>query len=242
MLGYRAIFLFSFTKLLHFGIMMFYETFIVGVCSIISGIFIGMICSRFFSSILLKLMLGGAPGNNIEFHLTAKSVIVTLLIFISVFIVDSIKSYRIIYRYKLIDLLHAEKKAEKAPKFSKVSCVISVILIISSYCIFLSFKGDQRGLTLIKPGSAACIMLAVGTYLLFHNIIIWIIYKLKANIDFYLKPDNLLSTSQLGYQVKSNSNILCLVCLISAFTATIMSASVSVYAALGDSMHVYSPF
>ncbi|MDD6795583.1 MAG: ABC transporter permease [Clostridiaceae bacterium] len=227
---------------INIGMMMFYETFIVGLCSIISGILIGIICSRFFSSILIKLMLGGAPGNNIEFHITLKSVIITFLIFIALFLVNSINSFRIIYKYKLIDLLHAEKKAEKAPRFSKVSCIVSVLLIAASYCIFLSFNGDQGGMVLIKPAFAACILMAVGTYLLFHNLVIWIVYKFKSNSNLYFKPDNLISTSQLGYYIKANSNILCLVSLISAFTVTIMSASISLYAALGDSMAIYSPF
>lgn len=187
-------------------------------------------------------MMGGASGNKLEFHITFKSIIITFLIFITLFIVNSINSLRIIYKCKLIDLLHAQKKAEKVPRFSKILCIFSILLIIASYTLFLSFNGDEGGMVLIKPAFAACIIMAGGTYLLFHNFVIWIIYKLKSNSEFYFNPDNLVSTSQLGYCIKANSNILCLISIISAFTVTIMSASIALYAALGDSMPIYSPF
>ena len=85
-------------------------------------------------------------------------------------------------------------------------------------------------------------MLVTGTYLLFKNLIIWLVTKLKSNKNYYYKTSNFLSTSQIVYHIKANSNILCLISLLSALTITLMSATIAMYNALNDSMPVYAPF
>lgn len=59
---------------------------------------------------------------------------------------------------------------------------------------------------------------------------------------FFYKTQNFLSTSQVTYRIKANSNVLCLISLLCAITISIMSATFAVYAALADSIPVYAPF
>ena len=224
------------------GQLLFTEIFLVGVGSIISGIILGSIFARFFAMVLNKLMLGGVTGNAIVFHLTWEPLVLTVVVFLLLFVLNAIYSLRTIYRSKLIELLAAEKEGEKAPEFSVVSAILSVVMIIISYVIFLNFNGDDGAMKLIKPALVACALLTVGTYLLFQNMIIWIFTKCKQNINFYYKTGNFISTSQIVYRIKANSNIFCVIALLSAFTVTIMSATISMYKALGDSMPIYAPY
>lgn len=166
------------------GKILFFETLLTGIGSIVSGIILGSLLSRFFSMILKKIMLGGAPGNDIPFHLTWQPAVISVIVFLIIFILNALYSLRSIYRSKLIDLLSAEKEGEKAPKFSIISSVLSVLMIVASYYIFLNFNGDNGGMKLIRPAMFACALLSVGTYLLFQNAVIWLISRCKKNIKF----------------------------------------------------------
>ncbi|MCR3757979.1 ABC transporter permease [Clostridium felsineum] len=224
------------------GRIMFYETLLVGIGSIISGIVIGSLLSRFFAMLLKKLMLGGAPGNDIAFQLTWQPASISIVVFLILFILNGLYSFKSIYRSKLIDLLSAEKEGEKAPKFSVATSVLSILMIVASYFIFLNFNGDDGAIKLIGPAIIACVLLSVGTYLIFQNVVVWLISMCKKNIKFYYRTGNFISTSQIVYRIKANSNIFCVIALLSAFTVTIMSASVSLYNALGDSIPIYAPY
>lgn len=224
------------------GKILFFETLLTGIGSIVSGIILGSLLSRFFSMILKKIMLGGAPGNDIAFHLTWQPAVISVIVFLIIFIFNALYSLRLIYRSKLIDLLSAEKEGEEAPKFSIISSVLSVLMIAASYFIFLNFNGDNGAMKLIRPAMFACALLLVGTYLLFQNAVIWLISRCKKNIKFYYRTGNFISISQTFYRIKANSNIFCVIALLSAFTITIMSAAVSFYSALGDGMPIYAPY
>lgn len=224
------------------GQILFFETLIVGIGSIVSGIILGSLLSRFFSMILKKLMLGGAPGNDIAFSLTWQPVVISIIVFFILFILISSYSVKLICKSKLIDLLSSEKEGEEAPKFSIRASVLSILMIAVSYIIFLNFNGDDGAMKLMVPAIGACALLSVGTYLLFQNCVIWLISKCKNNINFYYKTGNFISISNLVYRIKANSNIFCVIALLGAFTMTIMSASVSLYNALGDSMPIYAPY
>ncbi|MBW9154418.1 FtsX-like permease family protein [Clostridium estertheticum] len=224
------------------GQLLFLETLLVGVGSIISGILLGSLFTRFFSMILKKLMLGGAPGNDIAFHLTWQPVVVSIVVFLILFILNALYSLKTVFGSKLIDLLSAEKEGETAPKFSVVLSVLSILMIFVSYLVFLNFNGDAGAMKLIGPAIFACVLLATGTYLLFQNIVIWLLSKCKKNIMFYYKTGNFISTSQNVYRIKANSNIFCVIALLSAFTVTVMSAAISFYLTLGNSMPIYAPY
>ena len=214
----------------------------VGLGSVVSGITLGSIFSRFFALILKKLMLGGAPGTDIVFHLTWQPAVASLIVFAVLFLINAVYSVSVINKGSLLELLSAEKTGEKEPKFSVISAVLSIILIGVSYAIFLSFSGDKGAFVLMRPALISCVLLAVGTYLFFRNVVIWIVSKCKKNVAFYYRTSNFISISQIVYRIKTNANLFAVIALCSAFTITIMSATISLYQSLKDSMPIYAPF
>lgn len=169
------------------GKLLFYETFIVGMLSVAAGILLGTLFSRFFSMILLRLMEAGAQGANVTFSITWQPAVISIILFAILFFINAMAAYRIIYRYKLIDLLSADKEGEKAPKFSPVSAVLSVIFIVISYAIFLNLNGNDGGMKLTGPVLVGCTILIIGTYLFFKNFITWLMLKLKSNKSFFIR-------------------------------------------------------
>ena len=215
---------------------------LVGLASIISGVVLGSVFARFFALILKKLMLGGAPGNDIVFHLTWQPAAASLVVFTILFAINAIYSVSVINKSSLLELLSAEKEGDKETRFSAVSAALSVIMIGASYAIFLSFSGDDGAMKLIKPALFSCALLAVGTYLLFQNVVIWFVSKCKKNISFYYRINNFISISQIVYRIKTNANLFCVIALSSALTMTVMSATISLYQSLHDTLPIYAPF
>ena len=224
------------------GNLLFLETLIVGIGSVITGIFFGCLFGRFFSMLLMKLMLGGAPGNHLSFHLTWQPGAISFGVFLILFMLNAISSFRSIYRSSLMELLSAEKTGEVAPKFSWRSAVLSVLLIGMAYAVFLSFNGDEGALQLLKPSIAAAVMLIIGTWLLFQNAVIFLLSKCRGNDKIYLRTNNFVSISQLIYRIKANANLFSVIALLSAFTITMMSTVISFYISLQNSMGIYSPY
>ena len=224
------------------GNLLFLETLIVGIGSVITGIFFGCLFGRSFSMLLMKLMLGGAPGNELSFHLTWQPGVISFGVFLILFMLNAISSFRSIYRSSLMELLSAEKTGEVAPKFSWRSAVLSVLLIGMAYAVFLRFNGDEGALQLLKPSIAAAVLLIIGTWLLFQNAVIFLLSKCRGNDKIYLKTNNFVSISQLIYRIKANANLFSVIALLSAFTITMMSTVISFYISLQNSMGIYAPY
>ena len=100
-----AIFALLGMKNFEIGSMLFCEPLLVGIGAIGVGLIAGSLFVRFFSMILLRLMLGGAPGNSLDFKIVLAPYIVNLVVFIGLFVLNAISSLRIIYRYELSELL-----------------------------------------------------------------------------------------------------------------------------------------
>lgn len=73
----------------------------------------------------------------------------------------SISGASIIYRYELMDLFMAESKREKEPKASKIKAILSLILLLGGYIIYISSKGSSLG----SVAMVTLITVVIGTYL-----------------------------------------------------------------------------
>jgi len=138
----------------------------------ILGIVIGNLLSKLFAMILLKLL---DSTIEVRFSISLKAIVSTLLVFAVIMIFTSIRAYRVIYRFKLIELFQADHAGEATPKASITVTFCAVLLIAFGYwLVFQPMETSaQMGIHfLLFLGS-----LISGTYLLFRT---GIIYMLKA--------------------------------------------------------------
>jgi putative ABC transport system permease protein len=219
------------------GKMLFYENFIMGVIAIIIGVALGTFLSKLFTMILLKLM-----GATIDVGMTIsfEAILNTFLVFGLIFLVTSIRGYRLIYRFKLIELFHAEKEGEHVPKASIVPTVLAIIFILSSYYLLrqplISNTQFFINLLLITFG------LVVGTYLLFRFVTVFLLKAIQKNKSHYYKGMNLIGTSQLMYRIQGNARTLTIISLLSAVTLSVISTAYSMYYFNEVRVNEFSPF
>lgn len=203
------------------GRMLFYETLAIGIIALVLGIVIGIVLSKLFIGILIKLI--GIPVI-IKFTVSLAAVKETAIVFFILFIVVSVKGYSIIYRYELIDLFKAESKGQKEPKASFIMAILALILIVSGYFIYYIQVLDFM-LTIM----VTLLLVVLGTYIFFDSCIVFVIKASKKNQNRYFKGLNMIAASQLLYRIKGNAKTLATIAVLSASTLTTMGVSVSYY-------------
>ncbi|OUB74164.1 ABC transporter permease [Bacillus thuringiensis] len=208
--------------------MLFFENVIIGAITLICGLVLGVILSRLFIMLLLKLV--GAPVD-VNFSIPMEAIMNTTITFTAITIFTSLQSYLLIYRFKLIELFQAEKKGEKVPKASIVSAVVSIILLVSSY--WFMFNGATM---LSMP------LVAIGTYLLFRSLTVYLLKRAQKNKPNYYKGINIIGTSHLLYRIKGNALMLTIIALLISVALPYLQASFSEYSITEKDAHETAPF
>ena len=204
------------------GRMLFYENIVMGIAALLTGIFFGSLLSKLFIMILVRLMGFSA---DIVFMVPLKAVINTAAVFIVLFLMTSIHGYRLIYRFKLIELFKAENQGDREPKVSVFFSIASILLIGGGYWIYTrkisSFTVFAILITLV--------LVVIGTFMLFSSLTLLIIKLSKKNKRRYYKGINMIGTSQLLYRINASARTLATIAVLSAATLTAMEVSSSFY-------------
>ena len=222
------------------AIMMFLETFFIGLLAVAFGILIGTFSSGFFTSLLMRLM---AEGTSIPFYVDLKAILVTILAFIALFIISGVRAYKTIYKCTLIDLLSAAKQKEGVPAFSPLGVVAALVLLAAGYVISAKMDVNVSGMHLLFPAFIGTVCITFGTLFLFRNLIPMAIASVKKRKLFYYRTSNFIGVSQIAFRLKANSKMLAVIALLTSITITMVSASYSFYSAIkGDATECYAPF
>ncbi|WP_102272093.1 FtsX-like permease family protein [Cytobacillus massiliigabonensis] len=211
------------------GRMLFYENFLMGIISLLIGIILGSILSKFFVTILMKVMGYDALGN---FAISPQAIVNTIIVFTLLTAITSIHGYRLIYRFKLIELFKAEQEGEKEPKASVITALISVLLLGFGYWLALQNILESevwRKIGFLITPLVILVTVILGTYLLFSTLTVYLLKLLRKNKPHFWNGINLISISQLLYRIKGNARTLTIIAVLSATTLTAVGAAYSFY-------------
>ncbi|GAA0079259.1 ABC transporter permease [Clostridium sp. CTA-5] len=209
------------------GRLLFYENMIIGSFALIVGVLIGGIFSKLFMMILLNFM---GMNLHITFSIVGGAVLYTAITFGILFLIISINSYSIIYRFELIDLFKAESKSEnknKNNKKTKPSIILSlfaIILLVIEGVAVINIKDSATFLTNIPIAFVASI---IGTFIFFSAFLTFATNCLKNNKKLYYRGDNLISISHFLYRIKSNAKTLAIIAITNAVALTAISVTYS---------------
>ncbi|OPJ64005.1 ABC transporter permease [Clostridium oryzae] len=221
------------------GILMFCENIFLGILSIVIAVPLGEFSSNFF----LKLYAMCIKSNtSIKYSFDIKSILMTIMVFVIIFALNSMKAYYVIYDYELIELMHADKEGESSPKFSKALALLSLIMVLGGYIVTLNVDLSSGGKQMMYKILALSVIIVAGTYILFNNLLIYVFKLSQKNKKTYYKWQNLLSISQLTYRIKGNSNLLATISIISAVAMTALCFTFSFNKMLDESVPNSAPF
>lgn len=217
--------------------MLFYENFVMGILALAIGIFIGTLLSKLFVMLLVKLM---GFSMAVAFSFELKAVLNTIFVFAIIILVTSFQGYRLIYRFKLIELFQAEKKSEPVPKASLIVGILGIVFMGFSYWLALHPTIIFRNLVVF----AMTILLGaiVGTYLVFHTLTVVVLKRSRNNKHRHYKGINMIGTSQLLYRIRGNARTLTIIAILSAVTLCSIGTSYSLYYSSKENAEHQEPF
>ncbi|WP_127579891.1 ABC transporter permease [Paenibacillus koleovorans] len=219
------------------GKLLFFENLLIGIVVLAAGIAAGTFLSKLFTMILVKLV---GSGVQVKMTLSLGAILNTLIVFAILLLVTSFQSYRLVYRFTLLELFQAERKGDKPPRISPTAAAIAVALIGGSYWLLfqpLDTIGQYyRNLLLFLAGIVS------GTYLLFRFVIIVLLRFAQSRKASYYRGMNLVSVSQLMYRIQGNARIFTMIGLLSAFTITSISTVYVQYYTSAERAEAASPF
>ena len=222
------------------GELLLFENLVIGAVSLLVGIVLGVIGSNGLLQLLMRLM---QTGIEVGFAFSASALTETFLVFLAIFLFTSFQGYRVIYRFKLIELFHAEKAGEAVPVARRTVAALGVVTLIVAYALALQDITSPlwQWLSLAMPLLIIGLTI-LGSALLFHSVLIYVLTRLKQNERWSWRRLNLLTTSQLLYRIRGNAKTLTLISIISATAITSGGAIFSVYYYAEENVTSFTPY
>ena len=121
------------------GNLFFAETFVMGMISIVIGIFLGVFCSQFITAMLLTSY---GKGYELSWTLFPDTVLLTVSFFLISFIVVGMFNTRTIQRTKIIDMLAADR--ENDPELKRSRWIIIAAVLYEFLTIWMAVTGVQK--------------------------------------------------------------------------------------------------
>ena len=217
-----------------------FETILVGILSLVVGIFIGVFASQFMSILVAKLF--EADMTEFTFVFSKDACIKTCIYFAVMYLAVIIFITLTISRYKLINLLTAVRKNEKVkiknPVISILVFIISaVILGYAYYLVTGGVRELQTGDELLKP----ILMGIVGTIGIFWSLSGFILRVIQSRKSIYLKGTNMFVLRQLNNKINTNIVSMTVICLMLFMTISVLSSSLSIKSALDSQLDRFTP-
>lgn len=217
------------------GIILFWETLIIAVISLVIGLAAGIVFSKLAELIFLNLL-----KSDVTFDLTVSSQGIGLcaIIFTVINILLFFNSLRQVKFSSAISLVKSEQTGEKPPKGNWVLGILGVLLLGGAYYISLSIKEPLQALTLFF---VAVIMVIIGTYLVMISGSVLFCRLLQKNKKYYYKPNHFVSVSSMAYRMKRNGAGLASICILATMVLVMISSTTSLYFGEEDALAIRYP-
>lgn len=212
----------------HIARVMIWETFFVGISTIVIGLLSGILISKLMFLVLLKILTFEVP---LGFFISKESIAITVILFGAIFILTLLNNLGQIHLSKPVELLRGGQVGEKEPKTKWIMTIIGVISLSAGYYIALTTESPLAAIYLFF---VAVILVIIGTYSLFTAASIALLKILRKNKKFYYKTNNFINVSGMIYRMKQNAVGLSNICILSTCVLVMLSTTVSLYIGMED--------
>lgn len=190
----------------------FFETLLVGIISLIVGLGIGVVLSQGLSVLTAKMFKVNLLKFKFVFSYNAmiKTLISFGIIYILVLMFNSIS----IRKIQLIDLINSSKKNENIKVrniwISVFIFIVSLIMIGYAYYLILDNGTSTLG---ISVSGTSILLGAVGTFLFFFSLSGFLLKLVQSNKKFYLKDLNMFVLRQINSKINTVFLSISFICL-----------------------------
>lgn len=219
---------------------LFFETLYIGIISLVAGLLLGLLFSQVLSIFTAKLF--AMQMTKYSFVVSTKAILKTILYFAIMYLLVMIFNVIIVSRYKLIDLLCADKKNERVkirnPFLAAFILIFSMIALGYAYYLV-----NKAGLNFYDNRFKASIALGIlGTGLFFYGIASAAFFLLQKNKNLYLSELNIFNIRQISSKFNTNFISMTIICLMLFVTIGTLASGLSVKNSLEGTLKNQTPF
>lgn len=222
------------------SLILFIETLIIGIVSLVVGLGIGFLLSQLMSILVANMF--EADLTRFQFVFSTNACIKTLIYFSIMYFVVMIFNTINISKCKLIDLMHYNKKSEKIKLKNPLFCTI--VFIIS--CIALGFTYYQVTGGIEKMTNANSIFVPIGVGAVSTFFVFWSLSGLLLKIfismkNTYYKGLNSFTLRQFSSKINTMTFSMTIICLMLFITICVLSSALSMKNSLNKNVVEFSP-
>lgn len=222
------------------SVILFFETLLIGIVSLVAGLVIGTILSQFMSVIVANMF--DADMTKFKFIFSMKACVKTLIYFAIMYVLVMIFNTFSISRCKLIDLLNAGKKTEKVTMKNPVVCTIVFVIGVGilSYAYWMVTRGVRTLNTFDKIGIPIALG-CVATFLIFWSVSGFMIRIFTSIKSVYYKGVNSFVLRQFCSKINTTVFSTTVICIMLFITISVLSAALSMKDSLSKDLDSMCP-
>ena len=220
----------------HIARILGYESLLVFAGSFVLGTGGGILLSRLFFLLLLRINGIETP---LEFSVSVESIRSSFLLFLMIFACILLNNLRQIHIANPMELLQSSRAGEKEPKTRWVLALAGLVLTASGYWIAIR---TENVLQAVNNLFVAVLLVMAGTYALFVAGTVAFLKALKKRPSYYYKARHFTTVSGLIYRMKQNAVGLANICILSTAVLLTISTTVSLYFGNEDTIRSRYPY
>lgn len=219
---------------------LFIETLIVGIVSLVIGLVVGLLLSPGLSILTANMFL--VDLDKFRFTISNDAIIKTISYFGIIYLIVMIFNLIVISKYKLIDLINSSKKSEKIKVRNKV--VSLIILVLSIIVLIVAYRcAIINDLDFTKPLFFIAILLGIiGTLGFFFGLSSSILAFLKNKESVYFNKLNVFTIKQITSKFNTNFISMTVICLMLFVTIGILTSGLSIKKSFETTLEKCTPY
>lgn len=222
------------------SLVLFLETLMIGIISLATGLFLGVILSQGMSVVIASLF--DADMEKYHFVFSTSAMLKTFVYFGIMYLIVMIFNTLVVTKCKLIDLLYSNKKNEKVKIKNPMICF--VVFILSCCLLGYAYYMVTDGLSNLKDFKdiiRPIIYGIISTFLIMWSLsglVLKIISKIKG---IYYKGLNSFMLRQLSSKINTTVISMSMICLMLFITICALSSSFSLRDSLTKNLAELTP-
>ncbi|MFV0559812.1 MAG: FtsX-like permease family protein [Enterococcus sp.] len=191
--------------------MIFIETVVIGMVATVIGIVLGMGLSLAATKVLISQLHLSITSFS---PVSGRALVITILFFILLFILAAVINAVAMTKKPILSLLRADQTPNEKQRKNIVLAIeafLGILFLGSGYYLLTQLESLKMAALV-----GALITIILGTYFVFHAVLVFALKLLKSNERLALKKLNNFTYSQLAFRIQSYTRVLSIVAMLFA--------------------------
>lgn len=221
--------------------LLFFETFLIGIISLVIGLGVGIFLSQWMSILVVNLF--EADMSSFHFIFSKSACLKTIIYFGIIYLIVMIFNTVMIGKYKLIDLLNARKKSEKIMVKNSFICLLVFVISISllGYAYYMVTLGVEKTLDTAEKIFIPILLGIISTYGIFWSISGFLLKILSKAKRIYYKGLNCFTIRQISSKINTTVFSMSVICIMLFVTICVLSSSLSIKNSMTENLKTLTP-